>query len=585
MGYLMSQPMPYPMLPAPVYNRMQSAPPVPAYNQTTWAPPVYPTAMPVAYASPAPYPANRIAGYYPPTTAPSTIPTPALPKPAKAPFEIHRGVVSRTDMPKLVSTLPLTLSAPSAVGPQVLKELFNNNKAILYALHIRTFGAQDKNGDGHISFQLGENGTFLSSIKKLDELASLGVNTIHLLPINPPGRMKRLGEAGSVYAPSSYHELNPEYDVQNNNLSVVEEARRFIQEAHKRGIHVMVDVPSCASHDLAQQRPDLIARDLKGNPLVPTNWIDILMFQNGPALQEYYEGFFDLMVNQLGVDGFRVDVARARPAWFWDHFISKYPNHAWLAESYTQEDASPMANIPRDVPESMLKIGFDSIYGQFHIFHSMKTADDYLRYLVNGNGMLKRAGVGKSFLGSFLTHDDPSMMEHGGVTMHLLTAGLMTMQPWTNPYILDGFTTGYDKPFDIFNFKPRPTGQHPEIGRYLGHMLKLRKQYQDVITQGLFIPIPVSREKDNQIIAFARHHKGKTLLIVANKDVNSRHSAQLFVPGLKVEQQLQNLAASYGRMSKFVVERNQIKADLGPGRFHVFEIDTPELPIRLNSYR
>jgi glycosidase len=347
----------------------------------------------------------------------------------------------------------------------------------------------------------------------------------------------------------------------------------------------MVDVPSCASHDLAIERPDLLALDLNGNPLVPTNWIDILMFQNGPALRDYFEGYFDLMVNKLGVDGFRVDVARARPAWFWDHFISKYPNHAWLAESYTQEDASPMENIPRDVPESMLKIGFDSIYGQFHIFHSMKNADDYLRYMVEGNSMLKRAGVGKSFIGSFLTHDDHSLMEHGGVTMYLLTSGLMATQPWTNPYILDGFTTGYDKHYDIFNFRPQPKGQHPEIGRYLQHMLKLRKKYQEVITQGLFIPIPVTKNANNQIIAFARHHKGKTLLIVANKDVNARHSGNLFVPGLKINQQLQNLAPSYGRRSQFIVEPNQIKVDLGPGRFHIFEIDTPELPLRLNSYR
>jgi glycosidase len=504
--------------------------------------------------------------------------------PAPRPFFPARPPQAKIDATPSVK--PLEASAPSLpVGPKALKDLFQNNESVLYAINVRTFGAEDKNNDGQISFQQGENGTFLSSIKRLDELAALGVNTIHLLPILPVGRKKRLGEAGSVYAPRTYHELNPEFADRTSPLSVVEQARKFVQEAHKRGINIMVDVPSCASVDLAEARPDLIARDLQGKPLVPTNWIDILMFQNGQPLVEYFEGFFDLMVNQVGVDGFRVDVARARPAWFWDHFISKYPDHAWLAESYTQEDASPMENIPRDVPESLLKIGFDSLYGQFHIFHDLKSSNDYLRYLIEGNGMLKRAGVGKSFIGSFLTHDDPSLMPHGGVTISLLVSGLMSTQPWTNPYILDGFTTGYEKPFDIFNFRPRPKGQHPEIGRFLKHMLKLRKEYKDVITQGLFIPIPLSQEKDSQVIAFARHHRGKTLLIVANKDINARHSGRLFVPGLKMDQQLANLAPSYGRLSKFVVEQNQVKVDLGPGRFHMFEIDTPDLPIRLNSYR
>lgn len=572
--------------------------PGPSQSANLWGPQVAgPYAIPSA--NPAPYPQAPQYGFLPgsvgfissapntrpqvvtlPHSSPLTNPQPTV-RPKAAPPNLAPPKAQEPEA--VISVAPVKTAAPTEKSH--LKDLFQNNKAIVYALHLRTFGAEDKNKDGKISYNLGESGTFLSSIKKLDELVSLGVNTLHLLPINPPGMLKRLGEAGSVYAPSSYHHLNEEYDTPGNDTDVIEEAKIFIKEAHKRGIQVMVDVPSCASHDLAYERPDLIARDLHGNPLVPTNWIDILMFQNGPALREYYEGFFDLMANQLGVDGFRVDVARARPAGFWDHFISKYPEHAWLAESYTQEDASPMENIPRDVPESLLKIGFDSIYGQFHIFHSMKNAYEYTKYLVEGNAMLKRAGVGKSFIGSFLTHDDPSLMEHGGVTIHLLTSGLMATQPWTNPYVLDGFTTGYDKPFDIFNYRPRPQGQHPEIGRFLQQMFKLRKQYEDIITQGLFIPIPVSKDKDNQIIAFARHHKGKTLLVIANKDVNACHNGNLFLPGLKTNQQLKNLAPAYGRQSQFVVENNQIRADLGPGRFHLFEIDTPELPIRLNSYR
>lgn len=551
----------------------------------------WPPAPPVAAAFPSlsPLPMPWVAApmpMYPPVSSQRSFPQSSQPvfHPAPRPFFPTLPPKARVEATQAIKSLEAA-SPALPVGPKALKDLFQNNESVLYAINVRTFGAEDKNNDGQISFQQGENGTFLSSIKRLDEIAALGINTIHLLPILPVGRKKRLGEAGSVYAPRTYHELNPEFADRTSPLSVVEQARKFVQEAHKRGINVMVDVPSCASVDLAEARPDLIARDLQGKPLVPTNWIDILMFQNGQPLVEYFEGFFDLMVNQVGVDGFRVDVARARPAWFWDHFISKYPDHAWLAESYTQEDASPMENIPRDVPESLLKIGFDSIYGQFHIFHDLKSSNDYLRYLIEGNGMLKRAGVGKSFIGSFLTHDDPSLMPHGGVTISLLVSGLMSTQPWTNPYILDGFTTGYEKPFDIFNFRPRPKGQHPEIGRFLKHMLKLRKEYKDVITQGLFIPIPLSQEKDSQVIAFARHHRGKTLLIVANKDINARHSGRLFVPGLKMDQQLANLAPSYGRLSKFVVEQNQVKVDLGPGRFHMFEIDTPDLPIRLNSYR
>ncbi len=538
------------------------------------------------YASPQttamqPYPQAFQTGRYWPSVTAS-----ALTGPSQDYFQPKQSQSLPMSQP-VPATQPLSLKpSPKPVWQNQLKTLFQNKEAIVYALHLRTFGAFDLNQDGKITVEADESGTFLSAIARLDELKAMGVNAVHLLPITPISKTRRLGRAGSPYAPSDYHSLNPEYADPKSPLSLIDQARAFVDAAHKRGIHVMVDVPSCASYDMAETNPALIKLDPQtGRPLTPHNWVDILMFQNDKELQNYYEGFFDLMANQVGADGFRVDVARARPPWFWKHFIDKFPNHAWLAESYVQEDQSPLPNIPRDIPEHLLKIGFDSIYGQFHIFPEMGSASAYQQYLVDGHSMLTRAGIGKSFIGSFLTHDDPSLMPRGGVTMSFLVSGLMAMQPWTNPYILDGFTTGYEKPFDIFNFAQRPQGRHPEIGRYLTAMFRLRQQYLPVVTQGLYIPIPVYNAKHPQIIAFARHHQGKTLLIVANKDVNARHSGTLFVPSLQQNQPLQDLAPATGKSSQFMVENNQLQVDLGPGRFHVFEVNTPNLPLSLPGYR
>lgn len=484
---------------------------------------------------------------------------------------------------------PTPIKQPSRIQwVNDLKQMFHQKKAIIYALNIRTFGAGDRNGDGRISARLGENGTFLSSIKHLDQLANLGVNTIHMLPINPIGQTRRLGAGGSLYAPSDYRQLNGEFDTPGNNTDTLTEARMFIEACHQRGIHVMVDVPSCASTDLVQSRPDLILKDKNGKTLTPTNWVDIAMFKNNQALQNYYEGFFDLMANKLGVDGFRVDVARARTLPFWKHFIGKYKDKAWLAESYCEEDQSPLKNLPRDIPENLLKVGFDSFYGQFHIFHSMANAKEYMDYLLSNRAMFQRAskagGADKSFIGSFLTHDDPSLMEHGGVPMCLLSSGLMATQPWTNPYILDGFTTGYPGDFDIFNFVPQHKGNHPEIGLFMKHMLALRKQYGPVLTQGAFIPVPVNGGDNNQVISFARQARGKTLLVIANKDINARQTATLSIPGLLPTKPMKNLVPGYGRPSYFYPGQQQISVDLGPGRFHLFEIDTPNLSQQLPSY-
>ncbi len=459
-----------------------------------------------------------------------------------------------------------------------LKTLFQNNQAIIYALNLRTFGAKDLNNDGVISPGSAENGTFLSAINRLDELKDLGVNTLHLLPLNPIGALKRKGKAGSLYAPSSLLTLGDEYDTPENRLNVFEEARLFIREAHKRGISVMVDVPSAASLDLAMRRPDLIATDASGRTLTPTTWSDIVMFENNQALTHYFQGFFNLMVNELNVDGFRVDVARARPPEFWKHFIDQYPQHTWLAESYTYEDASPLENIPRDNPLELLSAGFDAIYGQFHIFHQMRTASEYQQYLADVNRMLKMAsGYGKSLIGSFLTHDDEeTVMDHGGVLNSNLVSGLMATQPFTNPYIMDGYTTGFPHRIDIFNHKQAPKGLYPEIGTFLKAMLDLRKQYPEVFTTGRYQPVPVLHDRRDQIIAFTRQSNSRTFLVVANKDVNARSRGALYMPALSGATLSKKLVPEYGQPSTIPLHvdsaTQMLNVDLGPGRFHVFEI-------------
>lgn len=493
-----------------------------------------------------------------------------------------------------------------------LRELFHNNNAKIYAMVPRTFNAKDKNGNGLID-NGEESGTFLNAIERLDELKSLGINTLHLLPIHPPGKKGAMGTAGSVYAPLSYLLVDPKLDDPNNNTDVKAEAKKFVEECHKRGIRVMLDLPSCASVDLYEEHPELMAIDSRGNPKVPQGWQDIRMFrpwadQEKKALNEHlldmHKKFVDLTM-ELGMDGIRADVARGKPVEFWDKLIgyarSKDPNFAFLAESYTYEDASPIANIPADRPEDLLRVGFDSYYGQYHIFNQMRTAKDFHDNMTLNLEMSRNLPPNKSLIGSFATHDDKSPMTNGGVPYCNLTTGLQATLPMTNPYFVTGFESGdryvysykdqtqqdtdtdnhkcivHPEMLDIFNYSRKPGGNHPEIGRFMSKMFKLRDQYQDVITKGSYIPLEVKGNKEDQIIAFARHLNGKTLLIIANKDVNARQSGSVVVPTLRASQQLINMAPPEGVPSKYDSKDGAISVDLGPARFHMFEINTPAI--------
>ncbi|MFN8615035.1 MAG: hypothetical protein U0003_03890 [Vampirovibrionales bacterium] len=476
--------------------------------------------------------------------------------------------------------------------PGYLKSLFHQRKVVTYALNLRTFGAKDLNNDGLISPHLFESGTFLNAIERLDELKALGINNIHVLPVNPIGTLKRKGMAGSIYAVADLHTLNPQLADPRSPLNIYQQARLFVQECHKRGIQVMMDIPSIASIDLAITRPDLIAVDEHGRTQTPTTWTDGVVLKNDAKLLEYYQGFFDLMVNDLGVDGFRADVARFRPEWFWKHFINQYPNKAWVAETYTPEDASPLEGIPRDNPHQLLGYGFDAIYGQFHTFHQMKSGQEYTQYLTKELPTITHTGaqqggvspLTKSAWASYLTHDDETTpMEHGGVEHALMIANLTALTPNATPYILDGQQTGYDKRIDIFNYTPSHIGQHPEAGTVMAQALSVRKTYSDVFSS-VSVPyiLPIKGDPSGQLFAWTLEAHGKRLLLIGNKTPNARTEGTLELPSgwLKTATQngkpLQNLLLEYGRQCRLAATgENQLTVSLGPSRVLLFDVSSP----------
>lgn len=91
--------------------------------------------------------------------------------------------------------------------------------AVIYQLHIKSFF--DSNNDGI--------GDFAGLIGKLDYIAELGVNTLWLLPFYPSPRR----DDGYDIA---------EYKAVHSDYGTLADARRFIVEAHKRGLRVITEL-------------------------------------------------------------------------------------------------------------------------------------------------------------------------------------------------------------------------------------------------------------------------------------------------------------------------------------------------------
>ncbi len=503
-----------------------------------------------------------------------------------------------------------TVKEPVKPYKNDLRTMFLTNSAKILAIIPRTFNAKDSNNNEYIDGNEA-HGTFLNAIDRLDQVKAEGFNTLHVLPINPPGVQNAMGTAGSVYAPADLLKIDPMLVDKKDPRSDKEQFKAFVDACHNRGIRVMVDMPSCASYDLYNEKPGLMAHERNGLAKTPQGWYDIRMFEPwedegkrtlNPELLEYHRKFVDMMID-AGVDGIRADVARAKPVEFWDIIIpyshKRDPEFAWLAESYTYEDASPQANMPYDRPEDSLRAGFDAYYGQYHIFHEWTTAAQLHDYVLDNLNMSYRVERGKSLIGSFATHDDISPMFHGGEVYCNLTSGLQATLPMLNPYYVDGFQSGdkYDYNYrdqystatrtdnhemtvhqgklDIFNLSRKPGGDEPKIGQFMTETFKFRDKYANILKRGSYVILNKKKDKQDQVIAFARHRQGRTLLVLANKNVNRRVACNVEVPSLKANQKLVNLLPSYGEDSKFQVSQGQVAVDLGPGRIHVFEIDTP----------
>ena len=210
------------------------------------------------------------------------------------------------------------------IGIRLSKRIFlqDHNQANIIAVIPRIMNAQDK--DGNELIQGDEKpGTFVNAVERLDEFSNLGFNTQHMLPIHPPGKTHAMGTAGSLYAPSDFLLLDPELVDENppkeawdriaqlyeqktgkkltkmdkNDPEVAfAQCKYYIDECHKRGQTVMLDLPSCASVDYAKAHPEMMAIGADGKEKVPQGWQDIRMFKpfNDDQTRELNKDLLDL---------------------------------------------------------------------------------------------------------------------------------------------------------------------------------------------------------------------------------------------------------------------------------------------------
>ena len=216
--------------------------------------------------------------------------------------------------------------------------------AVIYEVNVRQFTPE---------------GTFKALESHLARLDSLGVDILWLMPVQPIGIAGRKGILGSYYAVADYRRTNPEFGTQADLKAVID-------SAHALGLKVILDwVPNHTANDHTwiTAHPDWYLRNADGTISVarnnedqPTDWTDVAELDYTSAeMRLAMIADMTWWMTDMGIDGFRQDVAGGVPMAFW--------REARAALAAAKPDVFMLAESERPLDHD----AFDATYGwEFH---------------------------------------------------------------------------------------------------------------------------------------------------------------------------------------------------------------------------
>ncbi len=172
--------------------------------------------------------------------------------------------------------------------------------------------------------QYSQDGSFKSVTAALPRLREMGVDIVWLMPIQPIGKLNRKGSLGSYYSIRDYTATNPEF-------GSLDDVRALVRSAHALGMKVILDWVAnhtAFDHPWVHEHKDWYKLDAHGEPYPvtfnadqpnPEHWTDVTALNyDNPALRDAMIAAMAFWVREVGLDGFRCDVASLVPTPFWE---------------------------------------------------------------------------------------------------------------------------------------------------------------------------------------------------------------------------------------------------------------------------
>ncbi len=353
--------------------------------------------------------------------------------------------------------------------------------------------------------------------QRVEAISDLGANVMWVMPIYPIGKIK---SKNSPYSISDYKKVNPEF-------GTIADMKSLVKTCHAHGMSVILDwVANHTAWDNVwmKNHKDWYTQDADGNVIFPpgTDWTDVadLNYDN----REMRAAMIDAMkfwVTEVGVDGFRCDVADQVPADFWHDAITELRKSAggrrilMLAEG---------AN-----PDNFTVGGFDMNYawGFMHVLDQVfvkgNKASDLIDCDKREYGEIPK---GKIKLRFTTNHDEAtkySTVQQFGSVDGALAAFVATTFLHGGMLVYGSQEVAYPEKINFFNYVPVDWDSNPDVLATYKKLIALYKA-NPAISKGNLETYP-----DDNVLAFEKTDYVNDFLVL----VNVRNSKQSFknVPG------------------------------------------------------
>ena len=361
--------------------------------------------------------------------------------------------------------------------------------------------------------QFTPEGTINAFVKHLPRIKDLGIDILWFMPVNPISEKEKKGSLGSPYAVADYRSINPEF-------GTMEDFKNMMAQAHELGMHVIIDwVPNHSGWDnpwITEHPEYYTQKDGKIiDPIDPGTgeswgWTDVADFNyDNMDLRKEMIAHMEYWIKEVGIDGFRCDVAHNVPDDFWDEVakaLFKYRPIFMLAESEVPHHANSGDFI------ATYAWTFNTLMNE--IAEGKKNASDIDDYLKND-----RASFQKGFHMYFTTNHDENSWQgtvferlgEGHKAFAVLSATLDGM-----PLIYGGQEAPLKKRLEFFERDPIEWNNYEYTGFYKT-LLDLKNKNQAIWNGeygGKIIRIPTG--KDTDVYAFTREKNGDKIVVIIN---------------------------------------------------------------------